>query len=323
MEVQIQHYCLNHLNKKIIFIIFLLLLFILYLFFFLSYKKFHKNNYLIEIHQGSSINNIVNIILAEENIINKKIYLTYLKFYNKFYRKVNFGEFKFKNKLNLIQITNLISKPSNYYRKLNIIGGWQNYQINKLIKEKFNNTINISYNDIIADTYNYQSHNNILEIFDLMKISKDKFFQKHKDKEILKKYTIDQIMIISSLVEKEGKKEHDKRLISSVIFNRLDKNLKLEIDATTIFSITKGNYKYERKLTYNDLKIKNKYNTYYIKGLPPEPICYVSRKTIEIVLENYKSNYLFYFFNKNNNKHFFSESFKEHKSELKKYRMNL
>ena len=127
-------------------------------------------------------------------------------------------------------------------------------------------------------------------------------------------------MIISSLVEKEGKTVHDKKIISSVIINRLNNDIKLQIDASTIFSITEGNYKLNRKLTYKDLKIKNAYNTYYIKGLPPGPICYVSRKTIEIVLENYKSNYLYYFFDENNQRHTFSKSFEEHKKLLKEYR---
>ena len=97
--------------------------------------------------------------------------------------------------------------------------------------------------------------------------TRDIFFNKFKNHELLEKYTIDEIMVIASLIEKEGKTEHDKRLISSVIFNRLDKNLKLEIDATTIFSITKGKYKFNRKLTYMDLKIKDNYNTYFIRGL--------------------------------------------------------
>ena len=153
-----------------------------------------------------------------------------------------------------------------------------------------------------------------------MKITKDKFFNNYKDNELLNKYTINEIMIIGSLVEKEGKTEEDKRLISSVIFNRLSKNLKLQIDATTIFSITKGRYKLERKLTYKDLKIKDKFNTYFIYGLPPEPICYVSRKTIEIVLENYKSSYLFYFYDENLEKHVFSKTYKMHKKLLDKYR---
>ena len=64
--------------------------------------------------------------------------------------------------------------------------------------------------------------------------------------------------------------------------------MKLQIDASTIFSITKGKFKFTRKLLHNDLRINDIYNTYSIYGLPPNPICYVGRKTIEIVLENYK-----------------------------------
>ena len=143
---------------------------------------------------------------------------------------------------------------------------------------------------------------------------------KYKNNELLQKFSVEEIMIIASIVEKEGKTEEDKRLISSVIFNRLNKNLKLEIDATTIYSITKGRYKLKRKLTYNDLKIKDKYNTYFIRGLPPQPICYVSGKTIEIVMENYKSSYLFYFYDANLQKHVFSQTFNKHKKLLKKYR---
>ena len=46
-----------------------------------------------------------------------------------------------------------------------------------------------------------------------MKNNKDNFFNKYNDNELLKKYSIDEIMIIASLVEKEGKLDNDKRLI--------------------------------------------------------------------------------------------------------------
>ena len=122
------------------------------------------------------------------------------------------------------------------------------------------------------------------------------------------------------MIEKEGIDDFDKKVISSVIFNRLDKKMKLQIDASTIFSITRGKYKFDRKLTLNDLKIIDQYNTYFYNNLPPNPICFVSRKTIEIVLENYKSNYLFYFYDKNIQNHVFSQTYKEHKKFLEKYR---
>ena len=136
----------------------------------------------------------------------------------------------------------------------------------------------------------------------------------------LKQFTNKELLIISSLVEKEGKNNEDKRLISSVIFNRLENKMKLDIDATVIYSITKGKFKLNRPLTYKDLKIQSNYNTYKNKGLPPGPICIPGYNTLKIVLENNKSPYFYYFFNKNKNSHIFSKNYKEHTYKLNEYR---
>jgi len=96
--------------------------------------------------------------------------------------------------------------------------------------------------------------------------------------------------------------------------------MKLQIDATVLFSITKGKYKLNRNLNFNDLKINDPYNTYKINGLPPKPISYVSTTTIDIIMENYKTDYLFYFFNNSLNRHIFSINFKEHRNKLNEYR---
>ena len=153
-----------------------------------------------------------------------------------------------------------------------------------------------------------------------MKKNMNSFFINNQNNILFKKYSLKEIMIIASFVEKEGIDDNDKRIISSVILNRLQKKMKLQIDASTIYSIKKGKFKLKRKLTINDLDNEDPYNTYYIKGLPPKPICYVSRKTIEIVLENYKSDYLFYFYDEKLKKHIYSRSYKDHREKLSAYR---
>ena len=107
---------------------------------------------------------------------------------------------------------------------------------------------------------------------------------------------------------------------SFVNSNRLQNKMKLQIDATTIFAITNGKYNLGREVNFKDLKVKHPYNTYYIKGLPPAPISYVGRKTMELIFENYKSKYLYYFYNNIVKKHIYSESFKDHKRKLSEYR---
>ena len=111
-----------------------------------------------------------------------------------------------------------------------------------------------------------------------------------------------------------------KKKIYSVIINRLNKKMKLQIDATVIYAITEGYEKFYKKLTYKDLKIEHEYNTYFRKGLPPGPISYVGNKTIELIFEDYKTDYLFYFFNSKKEKHIFSKNYKNHLIKLNEYR---
>ena len=308
------------MNKIFFYLIISFLFFFIYIFLFLNYSKVEHKNNIIKINKGSSVNQVVNQFLLKEHIINKQIFSYYLTFISNYYKPIKYGEFKFEGNESLISITKIITNPSNHYRNITIIGGWQKYQLQEIFNKKFNEITLPDYSDIIADTYNYKYYDSINEVIKLMKDTKNNFFLINSKKKLLQKYSIKEIMIISSLVEKEGKTDQDKRLISSVIFNRLNKNMKLEIDATTIYSITKGEYKLDRSLLLEDLKIKDVNNTYYIRGLPPNPICYVSRKTIEIVLENYKSDFLFYFFDTQNDKHIFTKTFKEHKKHLTKYR---
>ena len=73
-----------------------------------------------------------------------------------------------------------------------------------------------------------------------------------KAKELAKNRETNEIMIIGSIIEKEGLDREDKKKISSVIFNRLNRNMKLQIDATVIYAITKGQYNLKRKLDDKD-----------------------------------------------------------------------
>ena len=61
-------------------------------------------------------------------------------------------------------------------------------------------------------------------------------------------------------------------------------------------------------------------NTYIYNGLPPKPISYVGKETLDIIFENYKTDFLFYFFNNSLNRHIFSKTYEEHKKKLNDYR---
>ena len=299
-----------------------IILFIYFIYVF-NFNSFNKNNKIIEINKGESIVVILDKIAFNENIINKKIYYIYLYFYNKYYKQINYGRFQLNKQLNVNETLEIITKKSNIDYRITIIEGWEKYQLDKYLSQFYENFERLNYNELIADTYLINSSNSFVDFKKFMHTSKDNFFKKHKANKLLQNYGAEKILILSSLVEKEAKDNADKLLIASVILNRLNKKMKLQIDATVIAAITKGEYKFNRKLTYKDLKIQDEINTYFIKGLPKEMISYVGKDTIEIVLKNPKSDFLFYFYNILEDKHIYSKSFNEHKTKLNGYRKKI
>lgn len=296
------------------------IIFFIYFFYFLNKNIFLKNN-TVEIKKGESIESVINNNIS--NVSNLNLNLIKILYFSNIYLHNNFihhGEFYIENNISIINFLNIISKPSNVLKKITIIEGWSKKDLNKEIKKYFKNYKNIAYEDIIADTYFFQANMDFYTFVNKLKKTKKEYFKKFKDNKINKSYNEKEIIIIGSLIEKEGLDYIDKRKISSVILNRLRKNMKLQIDASVLFAITNGTYNLNRKLYLKDLKVDHPYNTYLHKGLPPKPISYVGKKTLDIIFEDYKTEYLFYFFDYSLNMHIFSKNYDEHKTKLNDYR---
>jgi len=121
------------------------------------------------------------------------------------------------------------------------------------------------------------------------------------------KLKIRNIAITASLIEKEAGKDIDRPKIASVIYNRLNKNMPLQIDATIQYIIG-----FKVKLYNKDLAVKSPYNTYLNKGLPPSPICNPGTKSINAAIHPAITDYLFYVLNSKTNVHVFSKTYAEH-----------
>ena len=300
-----------------LFSIILIILFYLFCLIYLKPITFSKNSFTIP--NGSNTVFISNILFENHFKVERYLYNYSLKILSLF-KNIHYGTFNIDEKNTFIKLTKLITNYSNVDIKISLIEGWQSYQIIPYLENFFNSEISVNYEDILADTYFFKSANSYEKFIKFIKKNKNNFVNKSVNKNLLKKYTFKEIMIIASLVEKEALDERDKYLISSVIFNRLNINMPLQIDATVIYAITEGNYKFKRKVTYKDLKYNHPFNTYKYKGLPPDLICIVNMKTIEIIMENYKTDFLYYFFDINKNEHIYSKSFNEHKLKLNEYR---
>ncbi len=317
LEGQILRYYLKVFSVSI-FIFFIL--FFSY-FIFIVNKKIDIKNNIIEISKGENIDSVY--IKNFNNFKKIDIYVINLYYrFNKFLQNkfIHFGHFYIDENISSYNLLKIITKPSNILNKITIIEGWSKIELQKELLKHFEDVYQIPYEDIIADTYFYKKNGDFKSFVDSLSDSKNQYFKKLNQNKLFEFLSQEEIIIFGSLIEKEGLGIEDKRKISSVILNRLNKNMKLQIDATVIFAITKGKYDLKRKLLKSDLKFDDKYNTYKYKGLPPKPISYVGRQTLDIIFENYQTDFLFYFFNKSLNSHIFSKNYEEHRDKLNEYR---
>ena len=120
------------------------------------------------------------------------------------------------------------------------------------------------------------------------------------------------ILVMASLVEREAKIPKDRQLIAAVLWNRLNKNMRLEVDATISYAPGESTDNKER-VCYTDLESSSPYNTYRHFGLPPGPICNPGLAAIKAVMNPAPVDYLFYVAKKDGS-HLFSRTFEEHKA---------
>jgi UPF0755 protein len=103
--------------------------------------------------------------------------------------------------------------------------------------------------------------------------------------------SIEQVIILASIVEKETQKNDEKPSIAGVYLNRLRKDWPLQADPTVVYAV--GDFEMKRVLTVHT-KIDSPYNTYLHTGLPPGPICIPSISSIDAVLNCKKHDYMFF-----------------------------
>jgi len=303
--------------------LFSVIIFLLYSYYIIQSQYLFRDQHIIKISKGDSVSKISEKIIINKNYFQKKIYYLLIVFSNKFISPINYGDFLIEKNSNILSVLKTVSKVSNINYEITIVEGWEKYQLTNYLKKYFTKQAVIDYDSLLADTYYINSSDSIDKLINLIHSDKKIFFDKFKDSELFNVYTKKEILIISSLIEKEGKNIEDKKLIASVILNRLKNNMRLQIDATVIYALTEGKFKLNRKLTLHDLKTQHPFNTYYIYGLPPNLISYVGPETVKIVLANPKSDYLFYFYNILEKKHIFSKNYKEHKIKLNEYRKKI
>ncbi len=126
--------------------------------------------------------------------------------------------------------------------------------------------------------------------------------------------SLEEVVTLASIVEKETGLAAERPLIASVFLNRLRRSMRLESDPTVIYGIQD----FDGNLTREHLRRPTPYNTYVIAGLPPGPIANPGLDAIRAVLFPARTDYLF-FVSRNDGSHQFSKTLAEHNRAVNRF----
>ena len=225
------------------------------------------------------------------------------------------GEYSLKKSMKPSEIASVIIKGISEQESFTIPEGFSIYKIGKMLEEKGictqsefedeleNGSFDYSFlpNDIngieryegylYPDTYSISKN---ASAHDIIKACLDNFEKKYNNeiKKFLKKpgKPLKEIMTIASIVEREAVKSDERPLVAGVIYNRLEKNMKLQMCSTVQYLLKDD----KPVLSIADTEISSDYNTYINEGLPPGPICNPGMASIKAAANPEKTKYIYF-----------------------------
>lgn len=292
-----------------------------------AYFTFHdhaKQDTVVVIKRGSGISKIGKILEKAGLVRNWRIFSIISHIGYRTHRTLKAGEYMIYYGSNILDIFDQMCSGHVVRYNIAIPEGLTVYQIADLLEHTKQLARNLPMSHMIdefpegslmPDTYSYTTG---MEIADLMRTMQRKMRhflelewvkRDHSIDNVVK--SIDDAVVLASIVEKEVFFRNEGAKIASVYINRLRLGMPLQACPTVIYGITKGEGSWHRRLRYSDLKHSSEHNTYVRKGLPPTAICNPGRDSILAVLHPAKTKYLYFVANTSKH-HLFSQTYTTH-----------
>lgn len=304
-----------------------------------------------EIKNGQGINEISDNLFKAGLIKDRLIFEIYL-WLRGWENKIKAGEYYLAKNLNIKDLVNIL-KIGLVKKEIDIkiIEGWTNEEIadylsknNIISRDEFlnlagngarfisgnlvsypflsellirnNNFSSITLEGyLFPDTYKIYVDATGQEIIKKMIQNFDTKFNNEMRAEIKKQgKTIDEVVILASIIEKEVAKYEDRRMIADIFLKRLSAKMPLQSDAAINYITKRG----ATRSSYKDLEVESSYNTYINKGLPPAPISNPSLSSVLAVIYPISNDYYYFLTDKDGNVHY-GRNMEEHQVNREKY----
>ena len=304
-----------------------------------------------EIEQGASVKEVSKALEKEGIIRNSKLFNFYLKFKNVSGFKSGLyhvsksmtldeiiaelsgqGKDKDQNATKVLiregeQLTEIAKEveKSTKYSAEDFMAKVQDEDFLRYLVQKFPKLLTQSYNGyqvkyvlegyLFPATYDMNDSKTLQMLITEMVAKTDEVMSKYYDKILASDYTLQEIMAMASLIEKEGTKLEDRKKISSVFHNRIKENMKLQTDVSVQYAL--GEHK--EALSLSDLEVDSPYNLYQNYGVGPGPYNSPSEDSIVAALEPEKTDYLYFLADIKTKEIYYAKTYEEHLELKAKY----
>ena len=291
---------------------------------------------IVEINAGDSSNEIINNLYNLGLIQDPLVFEIYLRI-NNLTPKMQAGHYNLNTAMSAQEIAQKIVAGETATHKVSIPEGLRVYELaDKFVeigldRDKLLEIIredeleflpdereDINYNlegFLFPDTYHIPYGAKEREVINLMLREFERQIEPLRGEIEESDFSLYEIITIASLIEGEVILNSEKPIVASVIYNRLEDNMMLQLDATVQYLIKEHRY----RILYSDLRIDSPYNTYQRIGLPPGPINNPGIDSIKGALNPEDTDY-FYYVSEGDGSHVFTETYQQHLEEIHRIR---
>lgn len=308
----------------------------------------------VEIPQGSSRTDIVNILDENDIIDSSFVFNTYLRLNNE--QNFQAGTYEMSPSMSLAEITDYLQEGGTPIgvetEQFTVPEGYMLEQFAMIIDEntpfsyeEFMDLVQDEtflqeqaevYPELLSETmekddtryklegylypatYEYTHDHSLEGIVTMMLSRMNQAVESYYDAIEESDYSVHEILTLASFIEREGITDEDRKVISGVFHNRLDIDMMLQTDVSVTYALGE----HQERITYDDLEVDSPYNSYKNTGLGPGPVNSPSEESIDAAVNPVETDYLYFLADLKTKEVYFSETYDQHLEYQNQYLRN-
>ncbi len=279
---------------------------------------------IVNIPRGLGIRDIADLLVREGVIEQPAIFIGGV-IVLKARDELKFGEYQFAKQASLREVIGTIVDGKVVQHQMTIPEGLTSEQIVQRLLD--NDVLSGNIREVpregtlLPETYRFTRGMTREQLIQRMQQSQQRLIQDvwdHRASDLPLK-TMDQLVILASIVEKETGRPDERTRVAAVFVNRLKQRMRLQSDPTIIYGLVGGKGTLGHGITLSEKNQPTPYNTYVIDGLPPGPIANPGRASLEATANPARTKELF-FVADGTGGHAFAETLDQHQRNVARWR---